>query len=311
MPGLVVNGKEVLVEGLNIINFKDDPRLVRGPEDGAARDTNWVRQVIIHTTRGIPGGGNNTPQSVNPGSGPDLGKEFDVNNYWTTSDAQSGAHLIIDTDGSIGCIADLQTEKMYHAGDRGVNRTSIGIEIYQMGDGSIYESSLIACVKLCNALAELFGIQKQIHWPYKKGPVFRLDAGGSDCVGFFGHRDVSNNRGAGDPGDIIMEMLMADGYEFFDFSESEDIDIWKDRQEQLGLLADGIPGPKTVEMLKSAGFEDGLWVSGDVDDFDSNLSDEEILVLLDTLEADIMSYFNQKVEEFREAMGYPSTEDEE
>jgi hypothetical protein len=264
VPGLLIGGKEVEVPGLKILNSNDDPRLRRGPEDGAERGTSWVRQVILHTTKGIPGGANKTPQTMKPGAGPDLGKEFDVNKFWTTErTVQSGAHLIIDVDGSVGCVADLEEEKMYHAGQRGINDRSIGIEIYQLEDGGIYEASLDTAVKLCNALAAIFGIQKQVHLPYAKKAIKRLETGGEDCVGFFGHRDVSNNRGFGDPGDLIFEKLKAAGYESYNFDKGEDLIAWKARQTSLGFTGsdiDGIPGPRVIQKLKDTGRAGGLWI---------------------------------------------------
>lgn len=284
MPGLIIRGKEYDVPSLTIDNYNDTEALRRGNEDGALRNTSWVRQVIIHTTKGIPGGSNRVPQTVNPGAGPG-GESFKVNSFWTNSNKQSGAHLIINSDGTVGCVADLAVEKMYHAGNRAVNDTSIGIEIFQLSDGSIYEASLESCVKLCEFLASHFGIQKQIHLPYNNGPVFRLEQGGSDCVGFFGHRDVSNNRGLGDPGDIVMECLLNTGFEAFDFSKSEDLDVWKKRQAEMGITTDGIPGPKTVATLLENGYPSGLW-----DEAASFFSEEEVRALVDAAQESVVSH---------------------
>lgn len=265
--GLVINGKVVEVPGLTIKSWHDDPDLRKAPEDGKDRKTKWVRQVIIHTTGGIPGGGDMRPQVLKPGAGKNTGKDFDVAKFWSGSKLQSGAHLIIDVDGSIACIADLATESMFHAGL--VNDNSIGIEIYQEHDEAcVYQASIDACVILCNALSELFGIQRQVHLPYLKGPVDRLSKGGADCVGFFGHRDVTSNRGSGDPGDFIMEALVKDGYDKFNFQTKQDLSIWKQRQAWLkeksnpSLDIDGIPGPGTWEAAKKAGVTKGIWSLG-------------------------------------------------
>lgn len=264
MPGLIINDKEVLVPGLKILNWRDDKRLARGPEDGTRRNTKWVRNIILHTTKGIPGGKlSHVPQKIVPG-GRDMGKEFSVAKFWSGDPRQSGAHIVIDTDGSIGCLADLKTIAMYHAGNRSLNHTSIGIEIYQLGDGTIYQDSLDACVKLVEFLCRHFGIQRQIHWPYRGRPTKRLQAGGSRSVGVFGHRDLTRRRGKGDPGDAIMEQLMAVGFESFDLDQNEDKNVWKQRQEDLGLKPDGVPGPHTVEVLKENNYLYGLWTLGRV-----------------------------------------------
>ena len=52
-------------------------------------------------------------------------------------------------------------------------------------------------------------------------------------MGIFGHRDVTTNRGLGDPGDAIFERLASAGYEAVDFAASQDIETWKLRQEEL------------------------------------------------------------------------------
>ena len=279
MPGLVIGGAQVEVPGVRILNWFDNPILRMSPEDGAVRKNRWVRQVILHTTKGIPGGKNNTPQSVRTGVGPDSGKDFDVAKYWSKSNKSSGAHIIIDSDGSASCIADLTLEKMYHAGNRTINDQSIGIEIYQLQDGSIWESSLKSCVLICNMIADYLGIQKQYHAPYK-GPVFRLSQGASDCVGFFGHRDLTNNRGQGDPGDFIFQMLSVQGYEEFDFSKTEDIDVWKARQSHIGASSDGIPGPKTVQLLRESGFLHGIYANGVIEK-DNEVNESQITEEID------------------------------
>lgn len=260
MGGIVIDGEQVEVPGFESKSWLDDPELRRSGEDGRKRRTRWVRSIIVHTTKGIPGGRNKTAQKLLKG-GKDQGKELAVARFWSRSKLSSGAHLIIDTDGSIGCIADLRTEAMFHATQ--LNDNSIGIEIYQEADAGIYEQSLASCVALIEVLCRAFGIQRQFHAPYR-GPFSRMmkPNNGDDCVGVFGHRDLTNNRGSGDPGDFIFEHLEGAGFERFNFDDDEDKDIWKERQELLGLRPDGIPGPQTVNALKEAGYRNGLWTLG-------------------------------------------------
>jgi hypothetical protein len=53
MPGFIINGREVQVPGLEIINFKDDPNLrLKMGEDGKRRSTHWVRSIGVHSTKG-------------------------------------------------------------------------------------------------------------------------------------------------------------------------------------------------------------------------------------------------------------------
>lgn len=258
MSGLVINGEQLEVPGLDIKNWNDDPDLGLASGHFASRKTQWIRQIVVHTTRGIPGGNIQKNQYVIPG-GKNLKKDHTIPDMWNNDSRVASAHLIVDGDGSISCIADLKSHATWHAGQRDVNETSIGIEMAQLGDGGIYEATLVATVKLVEALCEHFSIQRQLHLPYRRGPVERLSQGGGNCVGVFGHRDISSNRGFGDPGDIILERLLDNGFERFNFESNEDLEAWRNRQEELGISSDGIAGPGTINALKDAGYAHGIF----------------------------------------------------
>src|SRR5262245_30881382 len=146
MPGLIIDGAEVEVPGLAVSNWNDNPRFrlrigqPNGANDGRKRKTRWVRQIILHTTKGIPGGKDHRPQKVLPGVGPVGTQAEGVARWWSVSELCSGAHLVCDFDGSWLCLADLAAECAYHATT--VNDVSIGIEICQGGDAEIYEGQL-------------------------------------------------------------------------------------------------------------------------------------------------------------------------
>jgi hypothetical protein len=246
-----------------IDNWHDTPVLrLKIPEDGRRRYTKWVRGIVIHTTKGLH------PQKIRSGFGRFTNAGEKVSSWWQRSDRQSGAHLIIDWNGQISCIADLQKEVAYHAGP--VNEVTIGIELYQGKGGELYEGQLNTCVRLVDALTRILGIQRQYH----TGSTIseRMAVGGKNVVGVYGHRNVTTNRGLGDPGNAIFSKLQAAGYEGFDFEENEDKTIWKKRQSKLindsGVLthSDGIAGPHTIKMLKDVGYPHGLWVSRPGDD---------------------------------------------
>jgi len=103
-----------------------------------------------------------------------------------------------------------------------------------------------------------------------KGPVPRftlsLVAAGTplaDVVGIVGHRDLTANRGSGDPGDALMDALAAAGCERMDFARRQDLLVWKQRQRDLGIVAaDGVPWPATVASLEAKGYADGIWQCG-------------------------------------------------
>ena len=282
MSGLVIGGKVVPVPGLVCTSWLDDPRLrLRiGKTDGRKNDgkprsaSTWVRGIVLHTTRGIPGGKDKRPQVILPGLGKFDGVAVRTNgNWWAANDEHDGAQIIIDFDGHVSCCADLLTETAYHAGP--VNDRTIGIEIAQgpryLGKGYenvLYDEQLDAVVRLTDWLTqhERFAIQRQIPDRFR-GPLARLSSaggGGRDVVGVYGHRDVGG-RGAGDPGDAIMEKLAAAGYERFDFSTSADKTAWKARQRKLGTGADGVPGPKTVAAIRALQHARGLRVTGIAD----------------------------------------------
>jgi len=257
--GLIINDQSYNIPGIIIQSFKDEPAFRLKPNDGRKRPKTWVRGIVGHTTRGIPGGKNRTPQRIIPGIGPNNERDEKVAQMWSLDDRNAGAHLVIDSDGSIVCTEDIALFAAYHAGN--VNNVTIGIEIYQQGDAGIYEVQLKNFCVICDFLTRHFGIQRQFNRPYKGHAINRGLQHGNDMVGVYGHRDCSNNRGSGDPGDALFEYLESCGYEAFDYAENEDKGVWAIRQENLGLLADGIPGPTTVQALKDAGHKHGLWIS--------------------------------------------------
>lgn len=271
--GFVIDGVNEDVPGssggtpaaLPCASWLDDrriPRLSRG-KDSQRRSTRWLRGIVLHTTKGIPGGDDRRPQVIHAGLGPVADRDVKVARYWSTSAERSGAHLVLDADGSLVCTADLLTECAYHAGP--VNDVSIGIEIFQGNDAELYEGQLERAVCLVDWLTRRFGIQRQIPHRYT-GPLPRFAAGGRNAVGVYGHRDVTPARGLGDPGDAIFERLAAAGYERRDFGRGEDLEVWKERQRQLAadtglrLDLDGIPGPGTLKALVAAGRPSGQWV---------------------------------------------------
>jgi hypothetical protein len=259
MAGLLVNGVERAVDDLVVINASDADWCRLDPKDCEPRRTPWVRQIILHTTKG------DSPQHVLPGRGGG-GKARRTAESWRNDPTPSGAHLVIDNDGTVACLCDLAEVETYHATVS--NPWSIGIEMYQEANNGVYEAVYAAAVKLVPALCRLFGIQLQIpKLPYRNEPLRRMIDGGEHCVGVFGHRDNTPRRGEGDPGDEVFARLAALGAERFDHNAGEDLQIWKTRQQSLNdagaaLTIDGIPGPRTVAALVAAGRATGIWALG-------------------------------------------------
>jgi hypothetical protein len=273
--GVVMNGKAIQVANLDVDNFLDNPRLALAPDDVRARserEREWIHLIVMHTTGGIPGGKDLRPQAIRQGFGPSSNAgERIVGNWSHDSTRHGGAHLIVDFDGKVYCCADLVTQAAYHA--EKANGCSAGIEVVQGREGAeLYASQIEVAASLAIWLCENMPtpIQLQIPIPYAKRPVARFVKSQletvplRDVVGIVGHRDLTSNRGEGDPGNAIMDALAARGCERMDFDRGEDIILWKMRQAVLGIARpDGIPGPGTVAAAKGMGHPTGLWVTPD------------------------------------------------
>lgn len=269
MSGLSIGGRIVNVDGLEIIQ----PAANGGPDwclldsgDYRARRTTWIRQIMLHTTSG------KWPQPIRPGAGPS-GHAEQIAKMWSGQDrgggerVHSAAQLIVDFDGSVACLADLATCAAYHA--EASNDYSVGIEMSTLPDGGIYQATLDATALLTEALCDALGIPFQIHGaPYRSEPLRRMEItergrreqfGGATCVGIFGHRDNTSNRGRGDPGDVIYAALIAAGAEPIDYATGQDLELGKARQRHLNglgerLAVDGLIGPASLAAARRHGF---------------------------------------------------------
>lgn len=272
MTGLLIRGKLEPVDGLTIIppaSHGGPAWATLSPGDYRARTTTWVRQVIIHSTKGL------WPQRVIAGSGPP-GRAQVVADFWRGDPLHSAAQLVVDQDGTVVCLCDLAESQAYHA--EGSNPWSIGIEMYQQSPAAgeaagIYEATLAATSRLVAALTEIgghFPIPAQCPaGPYRNRPITRMEqgsgiarhnVGGASMVGVFGHRDNTSERGRGDPGDDIFRRLIDEqGFEALDYERMEDRERGHDRQEALNrrgeqLEVDGIAGPSSLAAARRQGF---------------------------------------------------------
>lgn len=256
MTGLLIAGLLHDVPGVECLSpgAGSPPWLRLSPGDYKMRQTKWVRQIVLHTTRGI------APQTIRPGRGKG-GRDRVVAEFWRNDPNHSAAHIVVDSDGSVACLGDLATVCAYHATT--ANDWSVGIEIAQEPDGSLYEVQLASTVAVCRVICEAMGIPYQMHHAaYRNAPVERLVPGGRDCAGIYGHRDQTDRRGLGDPGGAIYARLRADGCEGFDFQKREDLDKWIGRQIKLRAMGeavdvDGICGPGTMAAMRRRGFKTG------------------------------------------------------
>lgn len=273
---LVSSGFAFDVPGRIGDNFRHNPRLALSPDDWRPRRTGEVvLGIVLHTRLGLP-------VIVKPGAGPNRGWDLDLPARFAKDERKASCHVGIDADGSFGCFADLAKVATYHA--EHVNGTTVGIEMYQEPDGTVYESTLEACADVVDVVTRIFGVQRQ--FPAERaiskrfanilpGNAYTYIAGanrGRDFSGVYGHRNVTRNRGPGDPGDDIWGVLAARGYERFHVDEGHDIEVWEQRQRDLGLdvrEVDGVPGAMTrrlIAMRRHGG--PGIWVERPGDEHD-------------------------------------------
>jgi len=276
---MLVGGRRQEIPGLTGVGPGEHPSARLSVGDYAVRHSTWVRQGVIHTTKGI------WPQKILSGSGPG-GRDLQVADYFSRDSGHAGAHIVLDDDGTYACLADLLEAAVYHATT--ANDYSIGIEVVQRADGAIYEAQIRALGVMCRALSdgllfpELY-IPWQRHEGYVSGQIVRrLLHGGPDVCGWYGHRDQAwkfphqldsasrakypdgyANRGRGDPGDFLLAGL---GCEAMDYRRGEDLDRGRERQRKLNrqfaamgvhLKEDGVMGPATLRTMRAFGLPDG------------------------------------------------------
>lgn len=249
MPGLIINEAEVDVEGIKIVNFKDDSRLKLDPnKDMRLRRTMYINCIVLHNTK-------NVKTAVKLGTGPGTDLPHRIANLWSTDARNAGAHLSVDWDGTVCCHADLLLNAAYHAGS--INEVSIGCEIYEDASGIVYQKQLETICDLTIWLCRKFGIQTQMPLITKPDTISRIVIGGNDCIGVFGHCHQNRFKN-NDPGKSVFEMLATKGFKQFDFEAREDFKFWKPVQRGLGIIADGIPGKATCKALLVRGYQFGL-----------------------------------------------------
>jgi hypothetical protein len=257
MSGLLIDGVLVQVSDVKTISPGEVGWAHLSREDFATR-LNRPQMCILHKTIA------DDPEKTLVGSGPSAGAggtEYTAE-YWQKDPHQSAAHLITGHDGTTACLADLVKICGWHANQ--ANMLSYGHEIKEVSGGGCYQAAYTAAVSVTLTATRAIGIQWQCPHKYT-GPMVRFGNGGSNLIGIFGHRDVTQNRNQWDPGDEVYRLLALQGVERFDFVARQDIDIWSKRQEWLKSLGynvggiDGLPGPKTTAALKALGYPDGIF----------------------------------------------------
>ena len=104
--------------------------------------------------------------------------------------------MLIDADGTCYVLADLMDMATYHVPNW--NNVSIGIEVVQQSDSSIFEAQLESIEAVTDAIVTKLSLPRVATGVYAG---VRRDVVG---IGVLGHRDLTPSRGFGDPGDFVM-----------------------------------------------------------------------------------------------------------
>jgi hypothetical protein len=262
---LVFGGIAHEVEGLRSVSYLDNPALAPRITDSDKR-ARRIRSVIVHTTSGTCRAG-----KVKTGRLPTDDRAGVLARYQTRTARRVSWDYTVGRDGVVIAQNDPLEWHSWHA--TAWNSLSVGIELVQDADGSLYAEQLDALVLLVDELTRRLRIQRQIAWR-GDSPILELLARadekgaqkGVDMVGVFAHVHNTKSRGAGDPGPAPFRALKTAGYEGFDFAASADLWTWRERQRALGIAADGLPLDQTCAALERSGRPCGLWVPrpGDV-----------------------------------------------
>lgn len=212
---IVVGGREFQVPGLEVVRCApgtDAPCAAPGRLTNRRNGINGISAVILHTTRGSSGG------VVQQGSLPSTRAEWYAR-YQVSGDREVSWDFTVDTDGTVVQSNDPAAKYTWHAGRS--NGWSVGIEIVQQqGSADLWSAQLTAVVRLVTALCDAIGIPKITPVNADGTPYSGLvaawngDQGGEARAfnGVAGHRNVTRNRGSGDPTNYPFQALLANGF---------------------------------------------------------------------------------------------------
>jgi hypothetical protein len=202
---LIIDGQRIETPGLETISWLDDPAVPR-VRDGRRRVPQSARAIVLHTVHGKLG-----PLS-DVASAPSVRAERYAR-YQAGTAREVSWHLTVDVDGTVVQSADVAAWTCWHA--TAVNGWTVGIELVQETDGTVYRPQLAAVVALCDLLCARLGIERRV--PARGGvPIVgvvpRLTGTDGPWSGVFGHRNQTRQRGPGDPGSFVFLALLAAGY---------------------------------------------------------------------------------------------------
>lgn len=208
---LIVGGQRIEVPDVRVVSWLDEPKRVPKATDGRVRAT-IPTAIVLHTSRGVPG-------KIQQGARAS-GVAEALARYQAQSSRDVSWHLTIDTDGEVLQSCDVSSWLAWHASS--ANGWTIGIELAQHADsGDLWSAQVDALVAVCDVLCRMLRIPRCVPVEANGRPVAspvrawqeRSEGGrGEHFVGLVGHRNLTRNRGPGDPGDAIFDALLSRGY---------------------------------------------------------------------------------------------------
>jgi len=208
--------------------------------------------VCAHTTNGLVG-------PFTDGCAPESQSAYQFAAYQARTNRNVSWDFTVGTDGLIAWQNDPVSFYTWHA--TSINPRSIGFEMVQPQNNEIRECQIVAATRLTLFLCAALSIQVQT--PVLAGRpdarvIPRIAAGGADVVGIVGHRNVTEERGRGDPGDPFFDAVLAQKAAGFDYRSGEDLAFWRAKQAQLGLPTTGVPLRPEAEALRLRGLPFGM-----------------------------------------------------
>lgn len=217
---LIIDGKRYDIPGIQSACFLDNPKFGFTDKRDYSLRTGAPKSICLHTRMGVH------PQKIVDSIPNRRWDELGVKRA-SSDDRNASWHISVDADGSFVCHLDCYRIAAHQASQ--LNQLSIGIEMYQTLEGEITKATLATTVKIVNLLTEVLSIKRQYPITDKIDVRFASNSGswhktrklaympkgesGTNWNGVFGHRNLTRNRGKGDPGDEIFKLLAAEGYE--------------------------------------------------------------------------------------------------
>ncbi len=259
---LVIHGIRIPIPGVKVVSWLDDPRLnLMGI--GGKPSTQPKTGIILHTESG------DDPHVLVDGLAPDYdhGAQLAASDRGDAATGHAhGQHLDVATDGVVYQYLDLADAVAWHAADgtHSANATTIGVELHDPWQPAratigapprahqLFTGQLDALVLVLDVITRELGIPRSYHAPYR-APVDRLRDG--RAYGLWGHRDQTDQRGPGDPGDLPWQALQAAGYVPLDYAKGEDLaDVQRVQRDLVArganVAVDGVPGPATRAAIR-------------------------------------------------------------